>query len=275
MPSRFRPSSTSCTMPRPCHIATMFSERVSVHFTGPAERERGLGDEQVLDDHALLGAEAAADRGVARRASSAGSRPSSIAISSRTPCGPCDATQIVRPPAGSPGTATMPPGSIGTGATRWLTMRCAHDDVGVVEHALDRTGAHRVGDVRTLRLVQHGRAVGERGRDGRRPRAARRSRRSPSRPRRSPAPSSRRRPSRRCRRRSAPCRWASGGRFIVGGNMMKPCTSGRSRSAAVYTATTPGIASASLVSIAVDVRRARPSSGRTRCAAARRSARSS
>ena len=34
---------------------------------------------------------------------------------------------------------------------------------------------------------------------------------------------------------------ASGGRFIVGGSMTNPWTSGSSRSAAVYTATTPGI----------------------------------
>src|SRR5262245_21325774 len=43
--------------------------------------------------------------------------------------------------------------------------------------------------------------------------------------------------------------FASGGRFIVGGNIMKPCWSGSSMSADVYTATTPGAASASLVSI--------------------------
>ena len=34
VPSRFTPSSTCCTWPRPCTIETMFSERVSVHFTG-------------------------------------------------------------------------------------------------------------------------------------------------------------------------------------------------------------------------------------------------
>ena len=132
-----------------------------------------------------------------------------------------------RPPAGSPGTATMPAGSIGTGATRWLTMRRAHHDVGVVEHALDRAGAHRVGDVRALRLVHDGAPSASAASTVDDRAAAGRSRRSPSRPRRPPAPWSRRRPSRRCRRRSAPCPCASGGRFIVGGNMMKPCTVGQ------------------------------------------------
>ncbi len=34
VPSRRRPISMSCTWPRPWVIAVMFSERVSVHFTG-------------------------------------------------------------------------------------------------------------------------------------------------------------------------------------------------------------------------------------------------
>ncbi len=66
-----------------------------------AERERGLGDEQVLDHHALLRAEARRrPRGCLRVDQRRDRVPSSIAISSRTPCGPCDDTQIVRPPVG-------------------------------------------------------------------------------------------------------------------------------------------------------------------------------
>ena len=41
---------------------------------------------------------------------------------------------------------------------------------------------------------------------------------------------------------------ASGGRLKTGGSMMKPCTSGSSRFSLVYTATTPGMLAASVVS---------------------------
>ena len=86
----------------------------------------------------------------------AASRPSLAASSSRTPCGPCVAAQNVNPPSGVPGVTTMPAGSIGTGRDALVDDAGAHDDVGGVEHALDGTGAHAVGDVGSLRLEHHG-----------------------------------------------------------------------------------------------------------------------
>ena len=96
-----------------------------------------------------------------------------------------------------------PAGSIGTGATRWFTIARRDHHVGVVEHALDRAGTHRVGDVRSLRLEHHRRAGRDRGFhvDDDRERVVvddhgfRRVDRL--------RPWSRRRPPRRCRRRTA------------------------------------------------------------------------
>ena len=61
---------------------------------------------------------------------------------------------------------------------------------------------------------------------------------------------SRRRPRRRCRRRSAPCRWRRSAGSASGGIIAKPCNAGSPRSSppAWYTATTPGIDAASLTS---------------------------
>ena len=201
---------------------------------------------------------------------SAGSRPSSIAISSRTPCGPCDDTQIDRPPAGSPGTATIPPGSIGTGATRWLTMRSRTTTS--ASSSTPSTGPVPIAlaTFEPCASCTIGRAVGERGGDCRERRqlvvvddhGLGRVHRLRLR--------SRRRPSRRCRRRSAPCPCASGGRFIVGGNMTKPCTVGQVE---VGRGVDGDDARHRLRVVGVDRRRcsrARPWSGRTRRAAGRR-----
>ncbi len=74
---------------------------------------------------------------------------------------------------------------------------------------------------------------------------------APSRPRRPPAPASRRRPPRRRRRRSGRRRRRSGGRLNAGGIMTNPCTGSSARVSCVCTARTPGMASASAVSIPV------------------------
>ena len=214
------------------------------------EHLRGLGDEEELDVHALLRPEAAADRGAARRGRVAGSSPSTGATASRTPCGPCDETHSVIPPSGSPGN--------GDHAVRLHRHRgeplvhdpLRDDDVGVVEHAVDRPGTHRVGDVRTVLLVQQRRVGRERGFHvgDRRERVVVDD--HGSRPRPSPAPSTRRRPSRRCRRRTAPCRArAAAGSSSAAASRSRDGRRGRGRPLA-YTATTPGIALASSVSIA-------------------------
>ena len=100
----------------------MFSDRVSVHFTGRPSSNAAFAAIRCSGYNPFFAPKPPPTAGLKPR-SNAGSSPRFIAISSRTPCGPCVAAWNVRPPAGSPGTTTMPFGSIGTGATRWFTIR--------------------------------------------------------------------------------------------------------------------------------------------------------
>ena len=220
--------------PRPCHIATMFSERVSVHFTGRPSASAALATSRCSTIMPCLGAEAAADRGVARRGRPRGrGRAASRARRARR-ADPASARQNVEAAGGLAGHRddagrlhrhrrdalvddALPRRPRRRRRARLRSVRCPCALATFEPCASWTTGAPSA----RARLRR------------RRPRAAGRSRRSPPRPRRPPAPSSRRRPSRRCRRRSAHLSRASGGRFIVGGSIMKPCRSGRSRSAAV------------------------------------------
>ena len=124
-----------------------------------AEQERGLGDDEVLDDHPGLGAEATADRRV-RAAHDLGVEPElggelvahAVRALGRGP---------EREPALGLAGNGHDPGRLHRHRRDPLVDDAhRHHDVGVVEHALDGPGPHRVRDVRALRL-EHDRRVGQ------------------------------------------------------------------------------------------------------------------
>ncbi len=107
------------TWPRPWVMATMLSERVSVHFSGrPSFRAAAA----VMANSAYMPALAPKPpptAGATTRTRSSSS-PTAPASGSRTPCGFWVGTWAVN--ASSPsGWTRMPFGSIGTGASRWFT----------------------------------------------------------------------------------------------------------------------------------------------------------
>ena len=178
VPSRFRPISTCCTWPRPCAIATMFSERVSVHFTGPAEHAaRPCATMRYSTYMPALAPKPPPTAGATTR-TLRGVEPEHAG--ERRPARraePGSGPRRVSPPSGSPGTATMPFGSIGTAATRWLYDPPRHHDVGVVEDASTGAEVDLDREVRAVLLEDERRAVGERGFGVDHRRAAGRSRR--------------------------------------------------------------------------------------------------
>ena len=116
------PISTSCTCPRPC----VMLQQVLVPGLDPRDRHaeplRQRGDQQLLDVHAALRTEPAADRRRPHRRPASSSSPSAPAISRRTPNTDCvlahtDDAVHLRARRRSRSAPSAP------GATRWLTNR--------------------------------------------------------------------------------------------------------------------------------------------------------
>ena len=121
MPSRRSPISTCCTWARPWVIATMFSERVSVHFTGRASSCAAFTATAYSAYMPVLAPKPPPTAGAITRTCAASS-PATAAIPGCTPCAAWVGTKQVSP---TPSwVTTIPFGSIGTAATRWFSMRC-------------------------------------------------------------------------------------------------------------------------------------------------------
>ena len=227
--------------PRPCGIETRFSERVSTHVTGRPERAGHPDHDGVLGEQTGLAAEAAADvRGDH-------AHPVGVEPEDRRDL----VAEAVRHLGGDPDRQRR---SRRRGSRAARRSRCPpwahgqplvdharpHDHLGAVERVGLGRGAHAGGEVATRAPGTAARRRARARPPGRRPRAAGRSRPPPARRRRRRRPSSRpittatASPTKRTRS------VASGGRGRSGLTTMNPWCAGRSRSAAVKTATTPG-----------------------------------
>ena len=121
VPSCFSPISTCWICARPWVMATMFSERVSVHFTGRPSVWAALAATAYSTYMSILAPKPPPTAGAITRTCSASS-PVAAAMPATRPCGCWVGTRTKRP---SPSiSTTMPFGSIGTAATRWFTNRC-------------------------------------------------------------------------------------------------------------------------------------------------------
>jgi len=110
----------SWTWPRPCVIVIRFSLRVSTHCTGRPSRCATAATTISSGRAPALAPNPPPMSGTTTRTAPSSS-PSEDAISARSPNGVWLVAQTLsRPPSG---TATMASGSIGTGASRWLTKR--------------------------------------------------------------------------------------------------------------------------------------------------------
>src|SRR5216683_1574834 len=119
-PSRVAPSSTSWTCPRPCVIATMFSDRVSIHFTGRPSF-RAAAAMTISSGRAPALAPNPPPMSPTTTRISSGPMPSDDAIAARSPKGAWLVAHTRSRPAS--GTTRIASDSIGTGAKRWLTNR--------------------------------------------------------------------------------------------------------------------------------------------------------
>ncbi len=99
----------------------MSSERVSVHLTGRPSWSAAAAATRYSTYMAALGPKPPPTHGHTTR-TWPGSRPSAGAIAPCAECGAWWDTQQVMPPSGSPGTARRALVSIGTPASRWLTI---------------------------------------------------------------------------------------------------------------------------------------------------------
>ena len=213
VPSRRRPSSRYCTWPRPCGIETMFSERVSIHFTGRPSSSRDAHRDEILgrpvlgpertthvrcDESDLLRIDA--ERGRHRR-------PVAVRHLAREVQGQVVAGAVV---ARDDRDRRCPP-SARLRAAGSRSARARSPRRPPAGRSRQVRACPPAGSIRPLRTAVERRApVRPRRRS---PRRAGRSRRSPSRRRRRLAPSSRRRPPRPRHRRTAPGqRRAAGGR---------------------------------------------------------------
>ena len=123
-PSRVKPISMYWTCPRPWVMATMFSERLSTHFTGRPNRMAEAATTRYSAPAPALAPNAPPTSGTTTR-TCAGSSPRASAISPHTRCGICVAGWMVTrwPCPSSPGTTAIAAPSIGTTASRWFSMR--------------------------------------------------------------------------------------------------------------------------------------------------------
>ena len=99
----------------------MSSERVSVHLTGRPSARAAAAATRYSTYTAAFGPNPPPTHGQTMRSCS-GSSPRTGAIAAWAACGAWCDTQHVSPPSGSPGTARMALHSIGTPASRWLTI---------------------------------------------------------------------------------------------------------------------------------------------------------
>ena len=121
MPSLVVPSFAVITKSRPWTSETMSSDRVSVHFTGRPSSIAALAATMYSTYTAAFGPKPPPTHGQRTRSCS-GSSPSTGASAPCAACGAWCDTQQVTPPSGSPGTARITLHSIGTPARRWLTI---------------------------------------------------------------------------------------------------------------------------------------------------------
>src|SRR5438034_1280265 len=121
VPSRLAPSSTSWTCARPCVMFTMLSERDSIHRTGRPVRTAAAAQTRYSGYTASLAPKPPPTSGAMTRTRSF-ARPSHSARSFRMSNGTWVETHTVSRPSSS-GTTRIAYASMGTGATRWFSIR--------------------------------------------------------------------------------------------------------------------------------------------------------
>src|SRR5436305_7261247 len=121
LPSLVRPNLAVIVKSRPWTRETMSSDLVSIHFTGRPSCWAAAAAIKYSTYTAAFGPNPPPTHGHTTRTCS-GFSPSTADRAGCTEWGAWCEIQQVMPPAGSPGTMRQPFGSMGTPASRWLTM---------------------------------------------------------------------------------------------------------------------------------------------------------